>query len=267
MDRDNLLQPPLQGDARMEALARLIARLSALPADVPLVNLFDLVDASALASLGEQFHVMGVEGWNLASTEAARRALLKKAIELHRHKGTPWAVTEALRDYLARPVILKEWFQYDGSPYFFRAGFDVTDSGLNDAELSAVFGLVETWKNTRSWLDAIETSASIGLSLQYGAADITRTHARVYSYMDTPAPSRAKLNIGLAASGRSLSVLALSLPDVPPALPLPVGFAAAVRERTRGAIGIYQEKKRPSAVSDVPVLACIARTRSRIAAE
>ena len=79
MDRDNLLQPPLQGDARMEALARLIARLSALPADVPLVNLFDLVDASALASLGEQFHVMGVEGWNLASTEAARRALLKKA--------------------------------------------------------------------------------------------------------------------------------------------------------------------------------------------
>lgn len=97
MDRDNLLQPPLQGDARMEALARLIARLSALPADVPLVNLFDLVDASALASLGEQFHVMGVEGWNLASTEAARRALLKKAIELHRHKGTPWAVEEALR--------------------------------------------------------------------------------------------------------------------------------------------------------------------------
>lgn len=264
---DPLLQPPLKGDERMEALARLIARLSSLSTETPLVNLLNIVTPAALPLLGEQFHILGLEGWNQAQTEADRRALIKKSIALHRHKGTPWAVTEALRDYLARPVILKEWFQYDGSPYFFRAGFDVTDSGLNDAELSAVFGLVETWKNTRSWLDAIETSASIGLSLQYGAADITRTHARVYSYMDTPAPSRAKLNIGLAASGRSLSVLALSLPDVPPALPLPVGFAAAVRERTRGAIGIYQEKKRPSAVSDVTVLACIARTRSRIAAE
>ena len=59
MDRDDLLQPSLRGDVRMEALARLAARISALPVSTPLVNLFDLVDASALPALGEQFHILG----------------------------------------------------------------------------------------------------------------------------------------------------------------------------------------------------------------
>lgn len=107
MDRDDLLQPSLRGDVRMEALARLAARISALPVSTPLVNLFDLVDASALPALGEQFHILGVEGWNLAGTEAARRALLKRAIELHRHKGTPWAVRswlECLETFTRRPL-------------------------------------------------------------------------------------------------------------------------------------------------------------------
>ena len=40
MDRDDLLQPSLRGDVRMEALARLRAPISALPVSTPLVNLF-----------------------------------------------------------------------------------------------------------------------------------------------------------------------------------------------------------------------------------
>lgn len=251
----------------MEALARLIARLSSLPTETPLVNLLNIVTPAALPLLGEQFHILGLEGWNQARNEAERRALVKKSIALHRHKGTPWAVTEALRDYLERPVTLKEWFQYGGSPYCFRAGFDVTDSGLNDTELSAVFGLVETWKNTRSWLDAIETSASVGLGLRYGATDVTRTHTHVYGYMAAPKAPGSMLRTALAVSGRNMSVLALSMPDAPPAPPLSARIAVTVRERTWGAVGIYQGKPRPSAVADVPVLACIARTRSRIAAD
>lgn len=37
-----------------------------------------------------------VDGWEYAITEADQRALIKDSIELHRYKGTPWAVETAL---------------------------------------------------------------------------------------------------------------------------------------------------------------------------
>lgn len=170
---DDLLQPSLQGDARMEALARLITRLSGLPTATPIVNLFDLVDASALASLGEQFHVMGVEGWNLAATEEARRTLLKKAIELHRHKGTPWAVEEALRATGFTGAEVREGrgaCRHDGeiahngsSSYYsgnrwalFDIEIDLGDSaGMDAASRARVRETVNAWKNARSHLRAM----------------------------------------------------------------------------------------------------------------
>lgn len=179
MDRDVLLQPPLQGDERMAALARLIARLTALPADAPLVNLFDLVDASALASLGEQFHVMGVEGWNLAATEAARRSLLKKAIELHRYKGTPWAVEEALRATGYAGAEVREGgglCAHDGEISHNGAGtyasgnrwavFDVEvvlgeSAGIDAAGRARIRETVNAWKNARSHLRALSWRTSL----------------------------------------------------------------------------------------------------------
>ena len=93
---DPLLQPPLQNDARMEALARLIARLSVLPTERPLVNLADTVAASALSALGEQFHIMGDEGWNYARTEAERSS----------RKPSNFIDIKARRGPCARPLIL-----------------------------------------------------------------------------------------------------------------------------------------------------------------
>lgn len=175
---DELLQPSLRGDSRMENLARLIAELSALPVSVPIVNLFDIVDSSALASLAEQFHVMGDEGWNLAATEAAKRSLLKKAIELHRHKGTRWAVRNALETVLERSVNVQEWFEYEGKPYFFRVRFDV-GAGLDETSLNEVFRLIYENKNVRSWLEYLETGSSILLPMHVGAGLAGRTATRL----------------------------------------------------------------------------------------
>ncbi len=40
---------------------------------------------------------VSVDGWELAESEDARRALIHGAIELHRKRGTPWAVREVIR--------------------------------------------------------------------------------------------------------------------------------------------------------------------------
>ncbi len=52
--------------------------------------------APALIHLARQFSLMGPDGWNLASTDAQRRDLIQHAILLHRTKGTPGGLEEAL---------------------------------------------------------------------------------------------------------------------------------------------------------------------------
>jgi len=72
-------------------------RMAAVEVEALLVYLVDLVNEDALYFLAEQFDVLGNKGWNAATTVTERRALIKRAIELHRYKGTAWAIKEALR--------------------------------------------------------------------------------------------------------------------------------------------------------------------------
>ena len=165
-----LLQPPLQNDARMEALARLIARLSVLPTERPLVNLADTVAASALSALGEQFHIMGDEGWNYARTEAERRALIKKAVELHRHKGTPWAVRTAIDTALGTvETRIEEWFAYGGEPYRFRLFLSLLGTGILAEELAKARAIALETKNVRSHLDGLTVVSSRSHEIRCGA--------------------------------------------------------------------------------------------------
>lgn len=204
---DDLLQPSLQGDARMEALARLIARLSGLPTATPIVNLFDLVDASALASLGEQFHVMGVEGWNLAATEEARRTLLKNAVELHRHKGTPWSIRYALETTLHIKTTITEWPQYGGKPYFFRVRLDVSDAGLDETGVTDAIRLIFDYKNVRSWLDCLETVSTRPLPVSIAVAGIMRTMNRVRLWFPPKSVLDLRGRIAFAIISQSRSIV------------------------------------------------------------
>lgn len=92
-----VIQPVLANDTRFGPLS--ILATESLQADMTplLVYLIDIVTADALPFLAEQFHVLGDEGWALAESDDARRRLVKGAIELHRYKGTPWAIREIVR--------------------------------------------------------------------------------------------------------------------------------------------------------------------------
>lgn len=84
-------------DERLAALADLSARLESLPVEKALTHLVDAVDERLLPVLAYGWHVTDLEGWRLADTPAKRRQLLARAIALHRKKGTPWAIKEALK--------------------------------------------------------------------------------------------------------------------------------------------------------------------------
>lgn len=150
------------------------ARFDAVPQDALLVYLVDSVAEGALVFLAEQFDVLGYGGWALATNEADRRALIGRAIELHRYKGTPWAIEEALKTIGFDKVIINEriglpiWYHNgdvlhdgshthsngDGAWAFFSVVINIDGFGgvLDAAKMALARALIMEYKNARSWL-------------------------------------------------------------------------------------------------------------------
>ena len=176
---DNLLPAPLAGDPRAVALDALAARLNAIDLTPLLVYMVDLVDASVLPFLAEQFHVMGAEGWAYANDDASRRRLIKSAVELHRHKGTRWAV-EQVFETLSMDGQISEWFEYGGEPGYFRALVDVGERGVTAADYDGIVELITAFKRASAHLEALSVRVSATGTLYYGGATLSAEITTVY---------------------------------------------------------------------------------------
>jgi len=93
---DRLAPDVIALDARFAPLAEATQRIEQLPLDGLLTYLIETVPAAFLPELARQLHIMGIEGWRFAETDADRRRLIRESIALHRKKGTPWAIRRAL---------------------------------------------------------------------------------------------------------------------------------------------------------------------------
>ncbi|QZP26234.1 phage tail protein [Pseudomonas mosselii] len=92
------LPPALAGDERFAMLCELLDEsLAEVGLDAMLVYLVDLVRPNLLPVLADQFSMLDEAAWLLAESVDARRNLIKNAAELHRYKGTPWAIREVIR--------------------------------------------------------------------------------------------------------------------------------------------------------------------------
>ncbi|EBG7460312.1 phage tail protein I [Salmonella enterica] len=150
-----LLPPPLASDERFSVLANIAAeRFAQIDLTALLVYLVDIVDASALPSLAGQFHVQGLEGWLFAAKEQEKRELIKQAIELHKYKGTPWAVRRVL-EILSLPGTISEWFEYGGKAYFFKVEIKLINQGMDENLFNNLVDLIHEYKNVRSKLEAL----------------------------------------------------------------------------------------------------------------
>ena len=134
-------------------------RLSAINKEILLVVLTDNAPLDALPHLAEQFHIMGNEGWLLVNSEEEKKALIKSAIKIHRYKGTKYALIKVL-ELLQINGIVREWFEYDGNPYYFKLILNVSETNLNFERTKLLFELINEYKNERSWLDAVEITVN-----------------------------------------------------------------------------------------------------------
>lgn len=179
---DKAIASSLQGKAHIEVFDQLAAeRLGALEIEAVLVYLIDIVKSSALPHLASQFDVMGYKGWFLTTTEAERRDLIKTAIELHRYKGTPWAVKESIRKFGFTNVTVEENLTDDhwllngsvlldgshvlGGDYhwaYFRVIIDINgiSTDITTTQSDILIRLINEYKNVRSWLKDLSFSIS-----------------------------------------------------------------------------------------------------------
>lgn len=191
------LPPVLAGDERFQTLGKLAARISDIDRSPVLVYLVDQVNASALPHLAEQLHLLG-EGWQFARDDDERRKLLKRAVELHRYKGTPWAIQQVL-ETLALSGQISEWFQYGGQPYHFKINVDLSTRGIDEATFDALVALITEYKNVRSHLELLSLSLVNRRPVpSIAAATLGGEVATVYPYQLTALNQNSALQLGIA---------------------------------------------------------------------
>lgn len=167
---DNLLADSIRNVPHLAAFDALAAaRFDAIDVSPILINLIDTVPASALPYLADQFDVSGIKGYKFAVTDTDKRDLIKKAIDLHRYKGTPFAVKESLKSLGITDVGILEGvlsiiynglYLYDGSFTYgeiqwprFRVIINASTFSLVDMALYRnIVVLVNEYKNVRSHL-------------------------------------------------------------------------------------------------------------------
>lgn len=93
------LQYPLiiETDPKYRALAELSHGFAEPNLALIMTNLVEITPAEYLDLLAEKWSVTGYDGWLLAESDEAKRNLIARAVDLHRHKGTPWAMREIIR--------------------------------------------------------------------------------------------------------------------------------------------------------------------------
>lgn len=160
------------------ALEGIASEALAIPVDISKLWSPDDCPASHLHILAAIF---SVDVWDSNWSEATKRAVIKSAAEVHRHKGTRAALNRAL-GALGLGVTAKEWFEYGGSPYCFRL-YVQKPGGVAPTtdELRYIRNIALGAKNARSYLEDIlvsQPAQDAGLIYVAGATN-TRLTIRI----------------------------------------------------------------------------------------
>lgn len=172
----------------IKVLDELIAtRLGNLDTSIVVLAMIDSAPVAALPYLAEEYGILGYRGWKFADTETKQRDMLKQAFVLHKYRGTPWAIKNALQMVgIIGGVTIKEnivitydgtWsyngFVYYGRHYaYFRVIIEIAN--LNNIPVEDIKGIINEYKRETQWL------FNVGFQVSHNDA-ITVTDTSDYS--------------------------------------------------------------------------------------
>ncbi len=162
------LLPPNATDQE-RALDEAIARLGEVA--VPIKDLWN-PQTCPVAFLPWLAWALSVDNWDATWPVATKRAMITESLELHRHKGTPWAVERALIVAGAPAARVEEWFDYGGQPGYFKVIVDIEGADVDAATEAKMLKAVGRFKNARSWLAQLEYNLSVSSALPLHAVGL-----------------------------------------------------------------------------------------------
>ena len=126
-------------------------------------------------------HSHQVDFWSMDLTLDEKREIIDFSINLHRKKGTLFAVKEVLKR-LNIDVKFYEWDKYEGLPYHFKIDVDFLNRPVEEKDLLLIEEFVEIYKNTKSILELININIKTNLKEKYAMATITGEEIEVLPY-------------------------------------------------------------------------------------
>lgn len=166
-------------------------------------NLEEQSDEVIWHLLWENHLIKSSEGLALAKSKREKADLIRSAVQLHRYKGTPYAIKRALR-VVGVNGRNEEWFEYDGEPYHFWVELSLNQK-LNDLEL--IREMIMEYKNERSWFDGF-----VVLALEQGFLYWDDSYSYPVYYKDTNDFWGTAKAINLVAGGTSYTDDSYSYP-------------------------------------------------------
>lgn len=164
----DLLPLNIAQDAKVQAAAAALdAELLAITEAVTKCLISPRIDElpeSVIDHLAWERHV---DFYEQSMSIETKRELVRQSVPWHRRKGTPAAVEELIIAIYGEGKVL-EWFEYGGDPYKFKVITNNQD--VMAEEYERFVKALNSVKNTRSWLDEVETTMIENLLIYFGAA-------------------------------------------------------------------------------------------------
>jgi len=147
-----ILPESLKSDPQVKALADAITpELQAVSTDIAqcvLLSRIDELPEEVIDLLAWQMHI---DWYDATLTVEKKRNLIKTSTLIHKTRGTPYAVEQALSTIFDDSWV-SEWFNYGGDPYMFKVV--TTDRVISQISIDNLKKAINSVKNTRSWLES-----------------------------------------------------------------------------------------------------------------
>lgn len=162
-------------------------------------NLNEL-DDDILDHLLWEKHIGWNEGLSLATTKEAKINLINAANELHRTKGTPYAIERILETLNINGKVI-EWFDYDGNPYHFKILLDITDRGIDEQLFTLTEQLIENYKRKSAYLEQLQMRLRGNSRLTIGSTLTTGEIGVLYPNTVTKLDQKSNFNFNFGQFG------------------------------------------------------------------
>lgn len=164
--------------------------------DVDIIRRIHSIDETPESFLPVLAWEYSVDEWDPVWPIEAKRNVIKASYEVHRHKGTAYAVEIAI-GALGLGARIEEWFEYGGGPYRFRASVDLaSDEAWPASSTDLLVRTALRTKNVRSRLEVVHLNRTTPGAFFVGGFHRSKQSIRVTPILPTSIGIRPYLFVG-----------------------------------------------------------------------